>query len=106
MNDWTLSAEDRVALAHALIDSIRRQGGQVAAGGHDVLLMFPPDATAAEQRRMVEACSLARVELLGILHTRQALQRAAHFAAGCRWPTKARNSASVAPACLRRPKGA
>ena len=103
MHDFDFDFDyDAMPLAHAVIAAVRRAGGQVAADLDGNVLLYLP--ASADQELMV-AVALAQPWLVSILTCRQALQRARFFAAGCRWPTKARNSASVAPACLRRPNG-
>ena len=94
---------DFIALAHALISRVQRLGGQLAADGQNVLVVLPDHPEAL---LLLEAVKAGRPWLLAILHTRQALQRASHFARGCKWRRKGPKASILAPIEARRAMGA
>jgi hypothetical protein len=104
MHDFDFDFDyDALPLAHAVIAAVRRAGGQVAADlDGNVLLFLPPGA----DQELLQAVELAQPWLMAILHTRQALQRAAHFARGCRWRRKGPKASILAPIEARRGMGA
>jgi hypothetical protein len=67
----------------------------------NILLHLP----AGSDPELLVAVALAQPWLVSILTCRQALQRAAYFARGCRWRKKPLSRLTVPPPCLRRPKG-
>jgi hypothetical protein len=93
---------DAMPLAYATLAAVRRAGGQVAADRDRLLLALPDGADPL----LLEAVELARPWLLCVLHTRQALVRAAFFARGCRWRRKGPKASILAPIEAQRGMGA
>ena len=94
---------DALPLAYAVIAAVRQAGGQVAADLDGNVLVYLP---ASADQELLLAVELAQPWIAPVLTCRQALQRAAHFARGCKWRRKAISRASVPPPVLRRLKGA
>ena len=94
---------DALPLAYGVIHAVRRAGGGLAADLDGNVLLYLP---AGADQELLVACELAQPWLVSILTCRQALQRAAYFARGCKWRRKPISRASVPPPMLRRLKGA
>ena len=90
-------------LAHAVIAAVRQAGGQVAADLDGNVLVYLP---ASADQELLVAVALAQPWLVSILTCRQALQRAAYFARGCKWRRKGPKASILAPIEARRGKGA
>ncbi len=73
--------DEQLARAAALLDALRRAGWRVTAAGGRVLMVPPaPDADHA----LATLVERQRAALLAVLHAEGAIERARHFARGCR----------------------
>lgn len=94
-----VKANSTLAMTQRLIELLRQDGARLEVDGWRVVVV---DA-GADPRNLGHIQSWDERLILAVLHCEAALQRAATFACGCRWPRKATSRASVPPPMLRRP---